>query len=487
MNEQIKEVGFNDRAVGVLVGLASGDALGAAYEFGGPIENEQQIGMIGGGPFNWEPGEWTDDTSMAMPIANEIAEGRDLLDPETLGNIVSAWKDWASTAKDVGVQTSSVLRSLSETTEQAAREASLAHHERSNQSGGNGALMRTAPVALAYLHDKSGLTEAATRIAQLTHWEDDAAEACVICCHAIRHAVVTGELDVRVGLSEFDQDVRLKWEERLDEAEAKQPCDFYTSNGWVVSALQGAWSAIFHAKQAGEGIVETLERAVRGGGDTDTVAAIAGGLAGAYFGVSCIPAQWRRQIHGWPGYTYRDLMNVALACIGGKNQDPTTGWPYVEQMPGTSDDVLVQHPHDDGVWLASLTGLNRLPNDVDAIISLCRVGTNQVPKIEVIEFWLIDNPGSNLDTEFVLTDAANTIAELRERGKKVVIHCVAAHNRTPAAAIAYSILEKDVPFTEAWTDVRDALPDPQNNEDFRRVLKHLCMPKKTTLTRSSEL
>lgn len=466
-----KHVGFNDRAVGVLIGLACGDALGAAYEFGGPISVNTEIGMVGGGAFGWEPGEWTDDTSMAIPIAQQIAEGNDLLDAATLGNIVAAWKSWVAEAKDVGVQTSRVLRGLTKTSEKAARKAARALHEESGRTGGNGALMRTAPVALAFLSDPEGLTEAATRISQLTHWEEDAAEACVLWCHAIRHAVVTGELDIRIGLNELNYDSMQLWKSRIHEAETKKPEDFYRTNGWVVTAFQGAWSAIHHGMEAGEGIVQILERAVRGGGDTDTVAAIAGSLIGAWAGTSRIPAQWRRLIHGWPGMNYRDLLNLGVLCASGKALHEVTGWPLSKQMPGTHENVWVQHPHDDGVYLASLAALEEMPADIDAVVSMCRVGTEQVKGAEVIEFWLIDEPGHNLDTDAVLRDAAHTVAELRKEGKKVVIHCVAAHNRTPAAAVAYSILHKSIPFDQAWREVRNALPNPQHNQEFFDVLK----------------
>jgi ADP-ribosyl-[dinitrogen reductase] hydrolase len=468
-----KSTGFTDRAVGTLVGLACGDALGAGYEFGGPIPVSTPIGMIGGGVFDWEPGEWTDDTSMAIPIAREVAEGNDLRDAKTLDRLVVAWRDWAFAAKDVGIQTRSVLSSLGATTEEAAREASRQHHERSQRSGGNGALMRTAPVALAYLHDVAGLTEAATRVAQLTHWEDDAAEACVLWCHAIRHAVVTNILDIRIGIDELHETAQEKWLARIEEAESQAPEHYSRTNGWVVSALQGAWSAIHHGIMQNEGIEAILERAVRGGGDTDTVAAIAGGLAGAYFGTSRIPAKWRRVIHGWPGMTYRDLLNLGVASAAGTKLSETTGWPASSTVAGTHESVWVQHPHDEGVWMASLTGLEAMPEGVDAVVSMCRVGTDQVPSAEVIEFWLIDEPGRNLDTSFVLVDAANTIAELRAEGRQVVVHCVAAHNRTPAAAIAYSMLHKGVAFDQAWQEVRAALPNPQYNEEFYTVLKQL--------------
>jgi hypothetical protein len=85
--------------------------------------------------------------------------------------------------------------------------------------------------------------EAARAVSELTHWDAEAGDACVLWCLAIRHAVLTGELDARMGLQHIEADRRDLWATLLDVAEASQPSDF-TSNGWVVEALQGAWSAI---------------------------------------------------------------------------------------------------------------------------------------------------------------------------------------------------------------------------------------------------
>lgn len=118
-------------------------------------------------------------------------------------------------------------------------------------------------------------------------------------CAAIRHAVLTGELDVRIGLGHIDAECRTLWEDRIVEAENSRPRDF-TRNGWVVHALQGAWSAIVTTAVPGDDPAAgtfhadhlrlALEAAVRGGHDTDTVAAIAGGLLGAATGASAVPA-----------------------------------------------------------------------------------------------------------------------------------------------------------------------------------------------------
>ena len=276
-----------DRACGVLLGTAAGDALGAAYEFGPPRGPELEVAMVGGGGFGWEPGEWTDDTSMALAIAEVAATGADLRDEESLDAVARRWHEWSQHAKDVGVQTRSVLSRAGRhgVSAQTARTESAALHQRTGRSAGNGSLMRTAPVALAHLDDEAGVVEAARAVSELTHYDPEAGDACVLWCCAIRHAVLTGVLDVRHGLQHIDADRRDLWARRLDSAEASQPSDF-RNNGWVVEALQGAWAAIAttpvpHDDPA-EGVFRVdhlrlaLDSAVRGGGDTDTVAAIAG-------------------------------------------------------------------------------------------------------------------------------------------------------------------------------------------------------------------
>lgn len=225
------------RACGVLLGMAAGDALGAGYEFGPPLDPDVDVVMKGGGAFGWEPGEWTDDTQMALVIAQAAAGGADLRDPEAVDAVARGWYDWSLTATDVGNQTRAVLGRFGKHTEfpsaQALAAESRALHETTGHTSGNGSLMRTAPVALAYLDDPDGLTEAAEALSSLTHFDPEAGEACVLWCHAIRHAVLSGELDVRVGLGEIHENRTDIWRRRLDDAEVRQPSDF-DRNGWVV-------------------------------------------------------------------------------------------------------------------------------------------------------------------------------------------------------------------------------------------------------------
>jgi ADP-ribosylglycohydrolase len=98
---------LNDRIEGVLLATAAGDALGAPYEFQPPRGPELPVEMCGGGP--WEPGEWTDDTAMAIAIAEVAASGADLRETPAQDILVRRWYEWSRTSKDVGIQTSSVL------------------------------------------------------------------------------------------------------------------------------------------------------------------------------------------------------------------------------------------------------------------------------------------------------------------------------------------------------------------------------------------
>src|SRR6516225_4247277 len=351
-----------DRACGVLLGTAAGDALGSAYEFGPPRGPELEVAMVGGGAFGWEPGEWTDDTSMAIAIAEVAATGADLLQEESLDAIVKRWYEWSLNAKDVGVQTRSVLSRAGRKgiSAQTAREESAALHDRTGRTAGNGSLMRTAPVALALLDNEAALVEAARGVSELTHFDPEAGDACVLWCCAIRHAILTGVLDARIGLPHIDAGRWDSWASRLDVAEASKPADF-TNNGWVVEALQGAWSAIattpvpqdYPAKGVfrADHLRLVLDAAVRGGGDTDTVAAIAGGLLGAAYGASAVPAEWRRALHGWPGIRTRDLVALATRIV--KADKPFTY--HADPM------APVRHPYDDGLWLGDITALQGLP------------------------------------------------------------------------------------------------------------------------------
>ena len=292
--------------------MACGDALGAGYEFGPALPPSTVIVMDGGGPFDWAPGEWTDDSSMAIPLLQELATGNDLRDDAALDRVTSAWISWAQTANDVGNQVRAVTGAATAPTASALRDSADAFTARNERSAGNGSLMRVTPVALGYLSDEGAAVEAARASSSLTHPDPDAVEACVLWTVLIRRAVLTGSLDPAAALAH----VSPVWADRLAEAEQRMPIDF-PHNGWVVHALQAAWSGIRHGADA----VDALEIIVRAGNDTDTVAAIAGGLIGAVHGESALPAAWRAKVHGWPGLRGDDLAALAERAAVGLTRD----------------------------------------------------------------------------------------------------------------------------------------------------------------------
>lgn len=469
-----------DRAAGVLLGAAVGDALGAGYEFRTFDKDTLEPAMIGGGLGNFARSEWTDDTSMTWGVVDVAARGLDLRDEEALTAIARNFRDWLDWGPpDIGNNTYRVLKN-SGANPTAARMRAEALKTMGNT---NGSLMRTAPVALAYLGDPEGLTEAAMKVSALTHADKRAQEACMIWCQAIRLAVLYGELNIWASLEYLEVDSYSWWEEKLKAAESSSPGTF-TANGNAVVALQAAWSSIYHTPepelfpcmQFEDGLVT----AIRIGHDTDTVASIAGALLGARWGMSAVPAEWRRSLHGYPGKTGMDLEQLALLTTWGGKAGKKYGWPLVEHIdyrmrqfePGGS---LAVHPHDHGVYIGSAPHLDYLPSDVDVVISLCLTGTSQVsPDVEHINFRLYDQPelSVNPNVDFVLADIAETIAELRSEGKVVYLHCVAAYSRTPTAAAMYS-MELGYDLETAARDIKEALPRCNPNAGFRAALTRM--------------
>ena len=484
----------SDRAAGVLLALACGDALGAGYEFGPPLPASADVRMRGGGSFGWAPGEWTDDTSMAVAIAEVAATGRDLRTSAAQDSIAARWVDWGRHAKDVGVQTRRVLtsaadRSSGRPTAAHLRDVAGELHEATGRTGGNGSLMRTAPVALAHLHDPDALVDAALALGALTHADPEAGEACVLWCLALRHAVLHGTFDgLRLGLDRLPADRRQVWAQRLDAAEQREPASF-AHNGWVVEALQGAWSAIRRTPvpdggedglQPADHLRLALEAAVRGGRDTDTVAAIAGALLGARWGASAVPAAWRRLLHGWPGLRARDLVRLGVlsAQLGRPDRAGWPSAPAVDYGRWAERHVLVQHPDDPQVWLGGIGALDRLPDGVDAVVSLCRLGAAEVPAAGVapgdhVEVWLVDSadPAQNPHLSFVLHEAAAAVRQLRSEGRTVLLHCVQAQSRTPTVAALYGALVSGRPPRECLADVLRVLPRAHPNAALRAELE----------------
>jgi hypothetical protein len=152
-----------------------------------------------------------------------------------------------------------------------------------------------------------------------------------------------------------------------------------------------------------------------------------------------VPWHWRRIVHGWPGVRSRDLQAFG-ALLAGRSR--VGEWPDIAEMgyQQAASDGVVPHPYDDGVLLGTMRSLR---HGASAIVSLCRVGTDeplfeQTAPEDRIDSRLIDSShaADNANLHFLLHDAADAVRGLRAEGHTVLLHCVAAQQRTPSVALA---------------------------------------------------
>jgi ADP-ribosyl-[dinitrogen reductase] hydrolase len=287
---------FHQRALGAIIGSAVGDALGAPFESGpaGAYSKrfpEPIVGgtgeMIGGGSFQWEAGEFTDDTQMGIVQAESIlARGR--IDGSDL---FSRFKVWADGAGDVGNQTRAVLRSRLDW-----NEAALDYfHHHPDSSAGNGSLMRATPTAVHFARASEAQTiEAAHQTSLITHGDPAAGWGT-----ALFHVMIRAALHGHDPFAALDSSLTAlpreqhRYVEMLDAG--WQPSQTELPNGTVWTCLaQAVWAVRTYRASFAAAVTAAIDL----GGDTDTVAAVAGGLAGALHGVQNIPSRWTTHLHG---------------------------------------------------------------------------------------------------------------------------------------------------------------------------------------------
>ena len=387
-------------------------------------------------------------------------------------------------------QTRAVLDSVRhQPTASQAVAAAADLHARTGMTAGNGSLMRTAPVALAYLDDEAALWQAAQRISSLTHFDPEAGEACALWCLAIRSAIWHGTYDgLRAALELLPAVRKDIWAARLDEAETSQPWQF-PKNGWVVHALQSSWSAVsttpdhafapaLHLFPAQSAAV-AIERAVRAGHDTDTVAAIAGSLVGARWGMSALPLRWTSVVHGFhevragraSGMRANALQHLSYQVA----EHGTGALPESFKPAGTAPQALVTIPGVDGLLLGGHAEMADADLRGAGVVSLSRVGVNEAAEAaRHASVFVLDQPAPDVNPHlhFSLLDVTRTIHEWRTQGP-VVLHCVMAHNRTPTYAVAYLVTQCGWSLEPAVSAVREALPQAQLAEHLLGAVRDL--------------
>ncbi|MFJ8104179.1 ADP-ribosylglycohydrolase family protein [Streptomyces sp. NPDC096132] len=285
------------RAVGCVVGSAVGDALGAPFEFGpeGAFSARfpapgQGGEMCGGG--GWDPGEATDDTQMAVLVGESLVECGGL-DP---ADAFRRFRRWAAAGpKDIGLQTEAVLSSGDPWDTAAAL-----HFQVSGRAAGNGALMRAATSAVHFApRGRAATLDAGRRLAALTHGDAAAWEGTAI-FHELVRAALTGA-DPLAALPDTLAEVRPGHRARYATVLAPDwHPDLATEfNGAVWPCLGSAVWAL----RTTSSFEDAVRAAVDVGGDTDTVAAVTGGLAGAVYGIEAVPKRWTTAVHvplpGW--------------------------------------------------------------------------------------------------------------------------------------------------------------------------------------------
>ncbi|MEM7184030.1 MAG: ADP-ribosylglycohydrolase family protein [Spirochaetota bacterium] len=284
-----------ERVQGALLGLAVGDALGTTLEFSAPGTFEKITGIVGGGPFHLQAGEWTDDTSMALCLADSLisCEG---FDPVDQMKRYSRWYKQGYLSSngwcfDIGNATRTSLELFQKTNQPYA--GSL-----SPSQAGNGSLMRLAPVPIYYHRDLQKTIEYSLHSSRTTHGTLACLDACRIFGFMIGKALQgytkNEVLDSLEPLQEYWQENPLSRDiAKVYQGSYKslQPPEIQGS-GYVVKSLEAALWAFCQTDSFSEGAL----LAVNLGDDADTTGAIYGQIAGAHYGVAEIPQDWLEKI-----------------------------------------------------------------------------------------------------------------------------------------------------------------------------------------------
>ena len=285
-----------DRYRGCLLGLAAGDALGTTLEFRPPGTFEPIDDMVGGGPFGLEPGQWTDDTSMALCLAESLIECRGFDAQDQMRRYVR-WHGegyLSSTGRcfDIGNTTYDALAEFRRTGDPFVG-------SENPQAAGNGSLMRLAPVPMFFAANPGEAIDRAAESSRTTHGAVEAIDACRYFAGLLVSAL--GGADKDTLLEPNHTPVQGSWEQapltgRIATVAAgsfkRREPPAIRGTGYVVETLEAALWAFHRSKSFRDGAL----LAVNLGDDADTTGAIYGQIAGAYYGADGIPANWRERL-----------------------------------------------------------------------------------------------------------------------------------------------------------------------------------------------
>lgn len=287
---------MRDRIRGALIGLAVGDAVGTTVEFKPPGTFPRVTDMIGGGPFNLRPGEWTDDTSMALCLAESLIECRGFDARDQMTRYVRWWKQGhlSSTGRcfDIGTTTRAALARFEQTGDPFAGSTEP-------NAAGNGSLMRLAPAAMFSARRPEEGIAACGESSRTTHGAREAVDACRYfgglligaMSGASKEELLSPMYSPLLGLWEREP-LTPKIAEVARGSFARRSPPEIAGTGYVVKSLEAALWAFATTENYRDGCLA----AVNLGNDADTTAAIYGQIAGAHYGIRSIPGVWRQRI-----------------------------------------------------------------------------------------------------------------------------------------------------------------------------------------------
>ncbi|MDO4895982.1 MAG: ADP-ribosylglycohydrolase family protein [Moraxella sp.] len=280
---------LQNRSQGSLIGLAIGDTVGMPVEFQVKDRFEPITDMVGGGVFNLKKGQWTDDTSMALCLADSLVACGGFDPTDQMARYLRWYErgENSVTGRCFGMG-KTVLQALTLSKYVGAYAGSD-----NPKSSGNGSLMRLAPVPIFYHDDLQKCLEYAVLSSKVTHASPDCLSACAYFGEVLYHAL-HGETDKNKLLTPtsgypFSPNVQAV----IDGSFKTKSRDEIFGTGYVVDSLEASLWAFYHT----DNFKDAILNAVNLGDDADTTGAITGQIAGAYYGLSGIPKHWVNEVY----------------------------------------------------------------------------------------------------------------------------------------------------------------------------------------------
>jgi len=296
------ESNLQDRYTGCLLGLACGDAVGTTLEFSARETLSPITDMVGGGPFALAPGQWTDDTSMALCLAESLLSKNGFDARDQMARYLNWWHwgYWSATGQcfDIGTTVRQALMRFEETGEPFAGSIDP-------KTAGNGSIMRLAPVILFYYPDQNSVTWAAKQSSRTTHGAPEAIESCQLLAEVVSKALAGHKKDDVLSLSPEQYCEPAIKDLALGSFKHKHR-DQIRGTGYSIASLEAAlwcfWST--------ESFEAAVLQAANLGDDADTTAAIVGQIAGAFYSKQGIPPRWLEKLH-----LVSEIENIAIALF----------------------------------------------------------------------------------------------------------------------------------------------------------------------------